>query len=331
MSSLSTAQLIVSIAEYYTIYTGFITLFFGIFGNISLIFVLTRLRIFRGNPSEFYLIVESITNSLQMALLLTSRIAMNGFAIDLTQTILFWCKLRGSFRAYFTLKPLSIICFSAIDQYLSTSYYPFLRQKSTINLAKILITIVTIVWILHGIPFFLLSGIQITYGCFIYNSSFLNYILYFYYPILSGILPIIISTCFGVLAYRNVRRIVRRQMPIRRRKFDQQLTAMILIRVIFLIITISPYVLERIYAVAFKTNHGILYDAIFTLIDDVAYSFYHINYAGSFYLFLISSKRFRRQVKYAFIQKFWEIFCTRRIHQSQIAPIAQSSISEDDF
>ncbi|CAF3104469.1 unnamed protein product [Rotaria sp. Silwood2] len=136
MSSLSTAQLIVSIAEYYTIYTGFITLFFGIFGNISLIFVLTRLRIFRGNPSAFYLIVESITNSLQMALLLTSRIAMNGFAIDLTQTILFWCKLRGSFRAYFTLKPLSIICFSAIDQYLSTSYYPFLRQKSTINLAK---------------------------------------------------------------------------------------------------------------------------------------------------------------------------------------------------
>ncbi|CAF4660510.1 unnamed protein product, partial [Rotaria sp. Silwood2] len=134
-----------------------------------------------------------------------------------------------------------------------------------------------------------------------------------------------------ILAYRNVRRIVRRQMPIRRRKFDQQLTAMILIRVIFLIITISPYVLERIYAVAFKTNHGILYDAIFTLIDDVAYSFYHINYAGSFYLFLISSKRFRRQVKYAFIQKFWEIFCTRRIHQSQIAPIAQSSISEDDF
>ncbi|CAF2817518.1 unnamed protein product [Rotaria sp. Silwood2] len=331
MSSSSTAQLIVTIAEYYTIYTGFITLFFGIIGNISLIFVLTRLRIFRGNPSAFYLITESITNSLQMAILLTSRIAMNGFATDLTQTILFWCRLRASFRAYFTLKPLSIICFSAIDQYLSTSYYPFLRQKSTMNLTKILITIVTIVWILHGIPFFLFSGIQTTYGCFIYNSSFLNYIIYFYYPILSGILPIIISTFFGVLAYRNVRRIVRRQMPIRRRKFDQQLTAMILIRVVFLVIMISPYVLERIYAVVFKTKHGILYDAILILIDDVAYSFFHINYAGSFYLFLISSKRFRRQVKHAFIQKFWEIFCTKRIHQNQIVPITQSCISEDDF
>ncbi|CAF5053362.1 unnamed protein product, partial [Rotaria sp. Silwood1] len=149
MSSSSTAELIVTVAEYYTIYTGFITLFFGIIGNISLIFVLSRLRIFRGNPSAFYLITESITNLFQMAVLLTSRIAMNGFATDLTQTILFWCRLRSLFRVYFTLKPLSIICFSAIDQYLSTSYYPFLRQKSTMKLAKILITIVTIVWVLH--------------------------------------------------------------------------------------------------------------------------------------------------------------------------------------
>ncbi|CAF3160740.1 unnamed protein product [Rotaria sp. Silwood2] len=331
MSSSSTAELIVTIAEHYTIYTGFITLVFGVIGNISLIFVLTCLKIFRGSPSALYLITESITNLLQMAVLLTSRIAMNGFATDLTQTVLFWCRLRGLLRSYFTLKPLCIICFSTIDQYLSTSYYPFLRQKSTIKLAKILIAIATIVWILHGIPFFVFSGIQSTNGCFIYNSSFLNYIIYFYYPILSGILPIIISTFFGVLAYRNVRRIVRRHMPIRRRKLDQQLTAMILIRVVFLVIMILPYVLERIYAVIFKAKHGTLYDAVFTLIDDVAYSFFHINYAGSFYLFLISSKRFRRQVKHAFIQKCWRICCTKGIQQNQVVPSTQSCISEDDF
>ncbi|CAF5074016.1 unnamed protein product [Rotaria sp. Silwood1] len=94
---------------------------------------------------------------------------------------------------------------------------------------------------------------------------------------------------------------------------------------------ILPYVLERIYMVSFKINNSGLYDAILILIDDVAYSFFHINYAGSFYLFLISSKRFRRQVKYAFIQKFWEIYCTRRKHQNQVFPITQSCISEDDF
>ncbi|CAF3357361.1 unnamed protein product [Rotaria sp. Silwood2] len=277
MSSSSTAELIVTIAEHYTIYTGFITLVFGVIGNISLIFVLTCLKIFRGSPSALYLITESITNLLQMAVLLTSRIAMNGFATDLTQTVLFWF------------------------------------------------------WILHGIPFFIFSGIQSTNGCFIYNSSFVNYIIYFYYPILSGILPIIISTFFGVLAYRNVRRIVRRHMPIRRRKLDQQLTAMILIRVVFLVIMILPYVLERIYAVIFKAKHGTLYDAVFTLIDDVAYSCFHINYAGSFYLFLISSKRFRRQVKHAFIQRCWRICCTKGIQQNQVVPSTQSCISEDDF
>ncbi|CAF5084844.1 unnamed protein product, partial [Rotaria sp. Silwood1] len=49
-----------------------------------------------------------------------------------------------------------------------------------------------------------------------------------------------------VLAYQNVRRIVRRHMSINRRKLDQQLSAMILIRVGFLVVMTLPYVLQRI-------------------------------------------------------------------------------------
>lgn len=75
-----------------------------------------------------------------------------------------------------------------------------------------------------------------------------KYTSFFIYPILCGILPIIVSSTFSLLAFRNVCRIIRRQIhPIIRRRLDQQLTAMVFIQVIFLIILILPFIIYRIY------------------------------------------------------------------------------------
>src|SRR5205085_4869252 len=60
-------------------------------------------------------------------------------------------------------------------------------------------------------------------------------------------LPITISTFSATLAYFNVRRIVRRQVPIVRRRLDRQLTAMVLTKVAFLVVTTLPFVIFRIY------------------------------------------------------------------------------------
>ncbi|CAF1469226.1 unnamed protein product [Rotaria sordida] len=85
MSSLSTAQLILNASYQLTIYVSFIILFSGIFGHIANIFVYTRLKIFRGNPSAFYLIAESIADILELMIPFTTRLAMSGFNNDLTQ------------------------------------------------------------------------------------------------------------------------------------------------------------------------------------------------------------------------------------------------------
>ncbi|CAF4702066.1 unnamed protein product, partial [Rotaria sp. Silwood2] len=217
-------------------------------------------------------------------------------------TSVFWCKLKPFFTQSINLISLNIVCFAAIDQYLSTSYHPFLRQKSTIKLAKILTTIASIFWILHGTSVLFLLEIQSKYGCNAYNQEFRNYVAYFYYLILVGALPITVSTFFSILAYQNVRRIVRCQMPIRRRKLDQQLTAMILVRVGFLVIMILPYLLQRIYTVStLTTNNSPISQAVLQLIAAITISLFNINCAGSFYIFLMSSTRFRRQVKHVFI------------------------------
>ncbi|CAF3626434.1 unnamed protein product [Rotaria sp. Silwood1] len=332
MSSLSTAQLILNASQQYTVYVSFIILFSGVFGHITNIFVFARLTIFRGNPSAFYLIAESIIDLLELMIAFPSNIAINGFGNDLSQTSVLWCKLKPFLTQSITVISLNIVCFAAIDQYLSTSYHPFLRQISTIKLAKILTTIASIFWILHGILLLFFLEIQSKRGCTVYSDNFRNYITYFYYPILIGTLPITISTLFSILAYQNVRRIIRRQMPMRRRKLDQQLTAMILIRVGLLVVMISPYLLQRIYTISTLTaNNSPISQAILQLTAAIAVSLFNLNYAGSFYIFLISSTRFRRQVKYVFINKCWRMYCRKRIRQNQVATLVQCSTSEFDL
>ncbi|CAF5076773.1 unnamed protein product, partial [Rotaria sp. Silwood1] len=51
------------------------------------------------------------------------------------------------------------------------------------------------------------------------------------------------------MAYRNVRRIHRQQMSNTQRLPDQQLTAMILARVILFVLCLLPYIAQRFYTI----------------------------------------------------------------------------------
>ena len=45
----------------------------------------------------------------------------------------------------------------------------------------------------------------------------------------------------------------------------------------------------------------------------------------------MSSARYRRQVKYIFINKCWRMYCRRRIQNNQVLPMSQLSASENDL
>ncbi|CAF4217679.1 unnamed protein product, partial [Rotaria sordida] len=97
-------------------------------------------------------------------------------------------------------------------------------------------------------------------------------------------LPIFIASLFSILAYRNVRRIVRRQIPIVRRRLDRQLTAMVLIRVITFVILTSPYAIQRMYTYIAKIDPSNLFPyAINILVGGIISSFFNLNYAVTFF------------------------------------------------
>jgi hypothetical protein len=256
MSSSSTAIEILNFATQYSFYTGYIIFTLGIIGNAINILVFTQLKLFRDNRCAFYLTVESISSLFYQFINLTLTIFTSIYGDDGTGRFLVWCKLRYMLAETAVLITFSMICCTAADEFFSTNYRFNLRQICTMKVARCLIFTLVSLSIIHGIIFGLFFDIQSSVGCVILNQIFLQYATFFVYPVLLGLLPIVIASFFSLLAFQNVRRIVRRQLPIVRRRLDRQMTAMVLIHVGFFVCIALSYSTYRIYAINFPVSRS---------------------------------------------------------------------------
>ena len=233
---------------YLSVYAAFSVTICGVLGNMVNILLFTQLKIFRGNQSAFYLTSAAIIDSCQLLLTAFFRATTTAFDFDPTRTSLVWCKFRIYLVQMGSIISATIVCFTAIDQYLSTSHYGLLRQMSNYKSARRLVFGLLIVAALFCIPTPIFQEIRRS-NCAIYNSSYNYYYSFVYFCIIIGVLPVTIASSFSLLSYQNVRRIVRRQIPIVRRRLDRQLTAMILSRVVLFVVTTVPFVIFRTYQV----------------------------------------------------------------------------------
>ncbi|CAF4191544.1 unnamed protein product, partial [Adineta steineri] len=100
--------------------------------------------------------------------------------------------------------------------------------------------------------------------------------------------------------------LVRRQISVARRRLDRQITVMCFIRVIAFICLAAPYCCYRIYAVNNPVSRSEpLEFANRQLVHVIFASLASLNFGISFYLFIISSSHFRRQVKFILVKKCW--------------------------
>ncbi|CAF1280167.1 unnamed protein product [Adineta steineri] len=299
------AQLL-DVASKYSLYSGSIICSLGIVGNLINILVFTQLKLFRNNRCAFYLTVESISNIFYLLYSITISILISIYGDDGTGRFLIWCKLRYIIAQTFALTTFTMICCTTVDEYFSTNYLYNLRYMCTLKLARYLAFVFICIWTCHSVILGLFFNIVPSGGCAISNQIYFQYTTYFTYPVLTGLLPIVISLLFSLLAYQNVRRIVRRQLPIVRRRLDRQITAMCFIRVIAYGCLATPYVSYRVYALNYPISRSEpLKFAIGQLVQVIFTSLASLNFAISFYLFIISSSHFRHQVKFVLVKKCW--------------------------
>ncbi|CAF0986320.1 unnamed protein product [Adineta steineri] len=338
-SSSSVSDGIFSFATQYSLYTGCIMLSFGVIGTVLNIFVFTQLKLFRTNRCAFYITVESISNLVYQFLSISLITLTSIYGDDATGRSSIWCKLRYILAQICGLTTFYMICFSAVDQFFSTNHRYNLRQMCTLKLGRYFTFIFICFAIIHSIALGSSYGIQPTFGCTISNYVAVEYSTFFFYPVLIGFLPIVIASLFSILAYHNVRHIVRRQLPIVRRRLDKQITAMVLMRVIAFVCSASPFNAYRIYSINFPISQSMpMAYAVGRLIQAIFASISIINNIISFYIFIIFSSRFRRQVKFVLVKRCWQrwkYWCCHINNQiepeNSIAPCNSQMESEENI
>ena len=280
MSSQSAAIRLLLFTQDYSLYSiGLISLL-GLVGNLLNASLFTTLTIFRSHPASFYLIIESIVDSVFLLNVFASRyLSLIYGNIDPARSSLVWCKLRMIIGQFSRILSTCLVCWAAFDQFLSTHYQYRCRRLSSLSLSRSLVLLSIGFGVVHTIPAGVYAQIEGSL-CEVFNIDLIHYYSFFYYPILHGFLPIIVACLFSLLAYRNVRQVVRRQLAIDRRRRDRQLTAMIFVRVICFVALLFPYTVHRVYllnARPSRTQDFFRY-ALDQAIEIIVISILNINY-----------------------------------------------------
>ena len=247
MSSSPSDIIVVSVVQRYVDYIHMVNFAMGIVGNVLNSLVLMNLTVFRGNQCAFYLYVESLVNIAVLIFRLIDRLTQYPDGTDLADYSIVWCKLRIVLDQLTQLIPFSVICLAAFDQNLSTNHRHAWRKLSSLRSAQRLVLTVACLSLIHSLPVVSSFGLYAPIGCITSDRRAISYYLYFYYPALVGLLPIFVSSLFSLIAFRNVRHLIRRQIPMVRRRLDRQLTAMVFTRVLTFDMLHLPYVVYRTY------------------------------------------------------------------------------------
>jgi hypothetical protein len=264
------------------LYVGMCNLLLGVVGNAAVILVFSKLRTFQGNQCAFYLIIESMSNIGLLIAVYPSRIVTAWFGVDLVLGSLVWCKIRIMLLQACGLCSVYTIALLAIDQYLATNVHYRLRQRSTLKLAHRATLANVCFVVLHSVSFLIFVDIQPSMGCTVYDPIVKRYYSYFYYSFASSAFPLTVTITFSLLAYHNVRHLVRLQLPVVRRRLDRQMTSMTLARVLCLTVCGLPFMLASIAELNVNNSVDNYFQlAIVNLITSIVYTLLYTNFSVS--------------------------------------------------
>jgi hypothetical protein len=280
----TTVSTLLFLAQNLIIYIGIPLLILGLIGGLFNIIVFLSLKTFRQSPCAFYLTIMSLTNIGQLITGLLSRLVINITGTNWTLISVFYCKFRWYCIDVCALISFTCISLATIDQFLATSSKPQWQQYSNIKLSRSLCVIFILIWLPFESPTLIFYNhvISPTTGlirCVSTNPIHQKYITFGLILTFIGVLPILITISFGFLAYRNVRQIPYRTVPLVRRELDKQLTVMVLVQVIFNFFTVVPNTVVSVYTQTVRPSNNPVIAAQTQLISTIATCLYYLYFA----------------------------------------------------
>ena len=268
-----------------------------IIGNIGCIFntiIFLRPYLISSSCTRYFL-ASSFANAFQLNIGLASNILDFGFSIHPYHSSSILCKFRNYLIITGGFLSQTYLLLACIDRYIITVNKSHYRPLNTISMANRIICLTACFWFIILSHMLVYSNIlPNNHFCF-YSSSSYTFFISLHNLILSGfILPILMSI-FGLLTLKNIRRI-RRQVSSRRKRkhyLSLMLTSNIFISVLFTFV----YTSGLIYVSFFMMNKG---KSQRRFILFIAIIFYYLPYVISFYVNILTSQRFRCELRKTF-------------------------------
>lgn len=285
-----------SILARYVLLSCFTLGFFGSVVNI-LLFLQKSLR---SNACAVYMLAINIVNTIEIPYAFV-RVTVNAylsreerFSSDV------YCKFIVYFQHYLLNVVRSYTVLACIDRYVLCSSNARIRKLSSIPLARKLVVIVTLVWLIIPLHINFFYGRILTGQCGVsgvYGIFFSSYSAF----VTGG--HLILMILFTSLAIYNIRKVQQRVQPaIQQNRYDQeirkkdiQLIKMLVGEVIAYILTSAMFPVFTIYSVAAanipKSPERLTIESFFAfLVPDFLVM---INPCTTFYVYLCASKTFR--------------------------------------
>ena len=271
-SAETTANLVASLDNASNIlnrYLPIIIYAFGIVGNLLNGLVLSQAPL-RSNPSAACFLMSSTASLLVIVSGLTSRM-MSGYAVDLTLTVDWICKIRNVLVYGGRTVALYAIALAAVDRWLSSSVDERWRRLSNMkNTRRAMIVIMTYACLINAPILYCyranLTGIL--RGC--YGSTYVCRVLTdSIYALGTTMVPLLLMVTFGVRTMNNIRHVrsrietvtgsmavtdkpmnVQRQQR-QQKKRDRHLLKMLLVQILLLCLFTCPHPIQKLYASIF--------------------------------------------------------------------------------
>ena len=206
---------LVQAQQYMSLY-GLSTFYiFGTIGNFLLICILIQ-RTHRQNSCSLYLLAATIVNFILIQCILPLGV-YSGNHVDLQNVSMTWCKIRSYLFNTLLMLYRWYKMAACVDRAAMCNHRAWVRSFSTARTAYRAIFIITIVWLL--IPIHLGVFFENWTGRCIPQPGLYAKLFSAYSIVLSGFLPPTVMAIFGIIAYRNLKKVKRLEGEVRGNHF----------------------------------------------------------------------------------------------------------------
>jgi hypothetical protein len=304
-----------------------ILMILGIIGNAFSVIIFSQQR---RNPCAIYLMSSAILNSVYILCFALVQIFPYYYGNE-TMLDSVVCKLYGYILNDLGQIARTMIVLACLDRFMVTNERATFRAFSTLKRAKWLILFSILFWLVINI--FIPIMQTVINGQCVPNGIY-SIIYTLYAIIFVSAIPTIILCIFGYLTYRNMRQLQLRVQPMVHnridantsiRRQDRDLLIIVISEVLLFLIATIPFpliLLEMLISGYIISNKSVEYLQIEGFIINFAYLLLVANSAMPFYIYLITSKSFRRDFKQLFISAYRKLrrqpimLTVSRIHQT---------------